>query len=199
MEGSMFETYSGDLLRTYRFYAGERTWSLRAALSCAANPGVHAVTSYRLGHWLLRKSVFTKSSLTPLYLVATLFVRALWGIEISRNAVIGPGLYVAHFGAVTIGGGAVIGRNFDIASGVTIGASGYGEKRGTPAIGNNVYVATGAKLFGRISIGDNVKIGANAVVTQDVPNDAVVALSPGFTILSMKGNQSMHPLPSKWH
>ena len=57
---------------------------------------------------------------------------------------------------------------------MTIGVAGKGEKRGCPIIGDNVYIAPGAKLFGKIKIGNNVKIGANAVVYKDIPDGATV-------------------------
>ena len=76
---------------------------------------------------------------------------------------------------------------------VTIGRSGHGENYGMPVIGDDVYIAPGAKLFGKIRVGDNVKIGANAVVHRDVPDNAVVA-SPGFQIVSLKGNRRRAPL-----
>jgi serine O-acetyltransferase len=69
---------------------------------------------------------------------------------------------------------------------VTIGLSGRGEKHGAPTIGNNVYIAPGAKVFGKIHIGDNAMIGANAVVHKDVPDNAVVVLDPGFKIVRFR-------------
>src|SRR6266850_6129103 len=79
---------------------------------------------------------------------------------------------------------AVIGRNFNLSQCATIGTGGSGEKMGAPAIGDGVYVAPGARVFGRITIGSNVKIGANAVVYKDIPDNAVVALDPGFRLIS---------------
>lgn len=76
----------------------------------------------------------------------------------------------------------------NISQQVTIGVSGQGEKRGCPVIGDNVYLASGAKLFGKIKIGNNVKIGANAVIYKDIPDNAIVVLDPGFKIISYKGN-----------
>ena len=66
--------------------------------------------------------------------------------------------------------------------------SGQGEKGGVPTIGDNVYLAPGACVFGKISIGNNVKIGANAVIYKDIPDNAIVVLDPGFKIVSYKGN-----------
>jgi serine O-acetyltransferase len=61
-------------------------------------------------------------------------------------------------------------------------------------IGDDVYIAPGAKVFGNITAGNNVKVGANAVVYRDLPDNAVVALSLGFQIISYKGNR---PRPLK--
>jgi len=71
---------------------------------------------------------------------------------------------------------------------VTIGVSGRGEKEGCPTIGDHVYVVPGAKLFGKIRIGNRVKIGANAVIYRDISDMAIVAMKPGYEILSYKGN-----------
>ncbi len=67
-----------------------------------------------------------------------------------------------------------------------MGVSGKGEKRGVPIIGDNVYIAPGAKIFGKIKIGNNVKIGANAVVYKNIPDNAIVVLESGFKIMSPK-------------
>jgi serine O-acetyltransferase len=108
----------------------------------------------------------------------------MWGIELPRETDIGAGFYITHFGGIIISPAAKIGKNFTISQGVTIGVSGQGEKRGVPVIGDNVYIATGAKVFGKISIGNNVKIGPNAVVHKSIPDNAIVVSYPGFKILS---------------
>ncbi|UVT17875.1 MAG: serine acetyltransferase [Nitrospira sp.] len=116
-------------------------------------------------------------------------IRSKWGIEISRSAEIGRGFYIGHYGGITISGLARIGRDVNISQLVTIGVSGRGENRGVPIIGDNVYIAPGAKIFGKIRVGNNVKIGANAVVHKDIPDDAVVVLDPGFRIISFRGKR----------
>ena len=121
--------------------------------------------------------------LEPLYIILYCRVRSKWGIEIPRGTVTGKGFYIGHFGGITISGDAKIGENVYISQQVTIGVSGQGDKRGVPTIGDNVYIAPGAKIFGKISIGNNVKIGANAVVYKSVPDDSVLVLDPGFKIL----------------
>ena len=103
-----------------------------------------------------------------------------------RNTKIGEGFYIGHFSGIVISSAAVIGKNCNISQGVTIGISGKGEDRGCPIIGDNVYIGAGAKVIGRITIGNNVAIGANAVVTKDVPDNAVVVGIPA-KIISMDG------------
>jgi serine O-acetyltransferase len=125
----------------------------------------------------------------PLHLILLRRIRSKWGIEISRSAEIGAGFYIGHYGGITISGFSKIGRNVNISQLVTIGVSGEGENRGAPTIGDNVYIAPGAKIFGKIHVGNNVKIGANAVVHEDIQDNAVVALDPGFRIVSFKGNR----------
>jgi serine O-acetyltransferase len=91
-----------------------------------------------------------------------------YGIDISRDARIGSGLYIGHFGGIFVSGGVVIGNNLNISQGVTLGQQNRGGRMGHPIIGNNVYIAPGAKIIGRVQIGDFAAIGANAVVVNDV-------------------------------
>jgi serine O-acetyltransferase len=161
----------------------------------ALSSGFQAVVVYRFGRWALERPRAARLFLDPLYGVLALGVRVLWGIDISRRADIGPGLYIAHAGGIVIGPNVVIGAACNLSHNVTIGLSGKGESYGVPAIGDDVYIAPGAKLFGKIRVGDNVKIGANTVVHRDVPDNAVVA-SPAFQIVSFKGNRRRAPLQS---
>lgn len=101
-----------------------------------------------------------------------------YGVEISPKTKIGKGLSIAHIGGIVIHQDAVIGENLNIRQGVTIGNS----KSGVPIIGNNVFFGAGAKAIGGITIGDNVVIGANAVVTKDFPDNVVVAGVPAKII-----------------
>lgn len=93
------------------------------------------------------------------------------GFSIPIN-VFGPGLAILHYGTIVVNSGARIGSNCRIHTGVNIGAQlGRGEE--VPRIGNNCYIAPGAKLFGAIEIGDNTAIGANAVVNRSFPEGNV--------------------------
>lgn len=181
----IFAALRADIRRTYELLEGGR---LRRVVNCARTPGVQAVAAYRFGQWLERRFLLVRVVLEPFFLVAQFLVRALWGIELPRKARIGPGLYIGHFGGITVSPDTVMGEHCSISPGVTIGLSGQGERLGVPTIGDNVYLAPGAKLIGKIRIGSNVKIGANAVVYRDIPDNAVVALDPGFRIVSFSGN-----------
>jgi serine O-acetyltransferase len=123
--------------------------------------------------------------LRPLYPVARLVLKHYtfkFGIAISPRTKVGPGLYIGHWGGVIVSGDAVIGRNCELSQDVTIGVQNRGLRKGVPTIGDNVYIAPGARIFGGIKVGDNVAVGANCVVTKDVPDCSVVVGIPGRVI-----------------
>jgi serine O-acetyltransferase len=157
---------------------------LKRTINALRTPGLQAVAVYRYGQWTLQRAVLLRILLDPVYLFAHFLVCVLWGIDVPRTARIGPGLYVGHFGGIIIAPDVVIGSHCALSQGITIGLG----KDGVPTIGNHVYIAPGARIFGGIRIGNNVKIGANAVVYRDIPDNAVVVLDPGFRIISFAGN-----------
>lgn len=111
-----------------------------------------------------------------------------YGISIPFNTQIGKGLYIGHFGGIIVSSRAVIGDNCNISQNVTVGVANRGKNKGYPTIGNNIYIGPGAKIFGSIKIGDNAAIGANCVVTKDIPNNAVVVGVPG-KVISYEGSK----------
>lgn len=115
-----------------------------------------------------------------------LLMQRHYGIQIPISVKIDDGFYIGHFGTIVINSSVVIGRNVNISQGVTIGRSNRGKNKGVPTIGDGVYIAPGAKIIGNIHIGNNVAIGANAVVVTDVPDNACVAGVPA-RVVSMKG------------
>lgn len=126
---------------------------------------------------------------TPYKLLLTLWFESLskkLGFSIYPNTC-GPGLSIAHRGTIVINNGVIIGFNCRIHVCVNIG-----NYNGTPIIGNNVYIGPGAKIFGGIEIGDNVAIGANAVVNKSIPSNVTVAGIPG-KIISKKGSKDLIP------
>lgn len=101
-------------------------------------------------------------------------------IEIPTNVQIGRGLLLLHPHAITINSKAVIGDNFTIMKGATIGNIKGGKRNGTPIIGDNVYVGLNSTIVGNVTIGNNVLIAANTFVNFDVPDGAMVIGSPGI-------------------
>jgi serine O-acetyltransferase len=110
-----------------------------------------------------------------------------YGIAISFKAKIGPGFYLGHHGGIVTNEDMRIGKNCNLSHDVTIGVSRRGERAGVPVIGDNVYIGPGAKIFGKIAIGNNAAIGANCVVTKDVPDNGVVVGIPG-RVISYEGS-----------
>ena len=105
-----------------------------------------------------------------------------YGVFLDISTQIGPGLYLAHGCGIVINRRAVIGENCNIGQHVTIGSKSRGERAGNPVIGDRVYIAPGAVIIGAITVGDDAAIGANAVVTRDVPPGAVVVGVPAEKI-----------------
>ena len=105
----------------------------------------------------------------------------------AAKAEIGPGFYIGHFGCIFVSTKARVGSMCNISPGCTIGVAGRGPDRGAPTVGDRVYIGNGAKILGKIRVGNDVAIGANAVVTKDVPDEAVVAGVPA-KIISYRGS-----------
>lgn len=103
------------------------------------------------------------------------------GIQIPASTEIGPGLRIVHFGHIVINPGTVIGKNFNVAQGVNIGNS-EGKRRGTPLIGDNVYVAANAVIVGNVTIGNDVFIAPNAFVNIDIPDGCIALGNPAQII-----------------
>jgi len=183
--GETLRRMNQDVLRVCAM-SRERWWA--RALACLRSPGLHAILVARFGHWLQKRNVLVRLLLEPWYSLLYRHMRTAWGIEISRSCQIGAGLYIGHFGGIIVSPQAKIGCNMCISQGVTIGVSGRGEKWGAPEIGDDVYIGAGAKVIGKIHVGNNVKIGANTVVYEDIPDNAVAA-APGYRIISYKGNR----------
>lgn len=110
-----------------------------------------------------------------------------FGISIPFETQIGSGFYIGHFGGIVVNERSVIGKNCNISHGVTLGESNRGRNRGCPVIGDNVYIGPGAKIVGAVRVGNHAAIGANCVVTKDVPDHAVVVGIPG-RVISMDGS-----------
>lgn len=101
-----------------------------------------------------------------------------YGFQIYPETQIGEGFYLGHWGSLVINPKVIIGKNCNIAQGVTIGQQNRGKNEGYPVIGNQVWIGTNAVIVGNINIGDNVLIAPNAYVNFDVPNDSIVTGNP---------------------
>jgi serine O-acetyltransferase len=148
------------------------------------NPVVWAIAFYRLRNWVnvTNPPILIRIPVVVFCFVPNRFCEAFFAMGISARASIGEGLYIAHTGGVTISQQAVIGKNCDISHRVTIGASAMGRE-GSPVLGDNIYVGTGATLVGRIRIGSGAKIAANTLVIDDVPEGATIMGVPGRILL----------------
>ena len=135
--------------------------------------GFHALLLYRLAHGMWKRRIpFVPRALAQV-------ARFLTGIEIHPGATIGSGLFIDHGMGVVIGETTEIGDNVTLFQGVTLGGTGKQRGKRHPTIGRHVVVGAGAKVLGPIEIGDYVKIGANSVVLQDVPDHSTVVGIPG--------------------
>ena len=147
--------------------------------------------AYRYIFWMRTSFYLKQRPIVVLLYALTRYI--LWRLSnklqiyIPYNTKIGPGFYVGHPGNIVVNWAATIGSNCNLSPGVVIGISNRG-KVGCPEIGDNVFIGPGAKIFGKIKIGDNVAIGANSVVTSDIPDSAVVVGIPA-KIISYKGSK----------
>jgi serine O-acetyltransferase len=121
-------------------------------------------------------------TLFPLCRVILRHYRVRFGISVPYRAQVGAGFYIGHYGGIFVSYQTIIGKNRNISQGVTIGKGNRGKNKSHPIVGDTVYIGPGAKIIGAVKIGNNVAIGANCVVTQDVPNNAVVVGVPGRVI-----------------
>lgn len=142
--------------------------------------------------WLFRVAAYLKSkknflARVSLMIVSVLYKHQQWltGIQLPIGTKVGSGLAFVHFSNIVIGGDVILGNNCTIFQGVTIGSM-RGVGGGRPLLGNNVVVFPGAKIIRNVRCGNNVVIGANAVVTKDVPDGVVMAGIPA-RIISNKG------------
>jgi serine O-acetyltransferase len=140
--------------------------------------GFWALVVYRFGRWRygIRPALLRKP-FSALYHVLFKGVQIVTGIELPCEVEIGKNFVIDHHGGIIVSGYARFGDNCRIRTGVVIGL-GKVDDPCAPEFGNNVDVGAGAKVLGRISIGDNVLIGANAVVVRDVPSNSIAVGIP---------------------
>lgn len=131
--------------------------------------------------------------MSMIYRVLKTLSQILTGIDLPCEVAIGRRFRIEHFGGIIISGDAVIGDDVVLRHGVTIGLK-HRDDPGSPVIGNRVDIGAGAKLLGKIRIGDDVLIGANAVVITDVPANSIAVGVPA-RILPRKSRNESIPQP----
>jgi serine O-acetyltransferase len=169
----VFDHIKADYRRYRQSHAGHGfpVGEMRALLSY----GFLTTTVYRYGRWC--RGIQPRPLSYPFKLLYSLLATVcelVFGIDISTNVSIGPGLYIGHFGGIFLHGD--LGRDCSVGQGVTIGYKGAGKSSRPPTIGDNVYIGTSAVIVGDIRIGNNVIVGANTTVVKDVPD--------GYTVVS---------------
>jgi serine O-acetyltransferase len=170
----------------YLVYSDLYRYRGRASLYLVLRELVWGVTTkysicMRTAAWLSTRSL----AWLPLYFLARLMHRHYtikYGINIAYQTQVGPGFHMAHNGGINVNPRVRIGRNCNLSQEVTIGISNRGKWKGVPTIGDNVYIGPGAKIFGAVHVGNNVAIGANCVVVEDVPDGVVLFGVPGRVI-----------------
>lgn len=132
---------------------------------------------------IYRKCQNAKNKLSKIYHVLRLqSLQKKTGIQIPYKTEIGEGFYIGHFGSIVINPMAKIGRNVNVAPGVTIGQENRGKRAGVPTIGNEVWIGTNAVIVGNITIGDDVLIAPLSFVNFDVPSHSIVIGNPAKII-----------------
>ncbi|MGI9228327.1 MAG: serine O-acetyltransferase [Gammaproteobacteria bacterium] len=142
-----------------------------------AYPGLHAILLHRFNHWLWQ---------CRLRLPARLFshlARFITGIEIHPGARIGRRFFIDHGMGIVIGETTDIGDDCSIYHGVTLGGTSWQKGKRHPTLENGVIIGAGAKVLGPVVVGENSRVGSNAVVVKDVPAEATVVGIPGHIVV----------------
>ncbi len=140
-------------------------------------PGVHAILLQRLAHRLWKAGLRYPARLL------SWFARLLTNIDIHPGATLGRRFFIDHGAGVVIGETAEIGDDVTLYHGVTLGGTTWNKGKRHPTLGNGVVIGAGAKILGAITLGDNVRVGANSVVVKDVPAHRTVVGIPGKVVL----------------
>jgi serine O-acetyltransferase len=140
--------------------------------------GLWVMVVYRLGRWRYGvRPAALRVALSAVYKVLKLASQILTGIDLPCEVKLGRRFQIEHFGGIIISGDTEFGDDCIVRNGVTIGLRRTNE-RGAPVFGSRVDIGTGAVIIGRIRVGDDVSIGANAVVLTDVPSNSIAVGVP---------------------
>ncbi len=166
-----------DLLNAYKNYdpAAKSMWEIAFLY-----PGPRAIRWHRVAHFLYQREF---------YFLARLISessRFLTGIEIHPGAKIGKRLVIDHGMGLVIGETAEIGDDCILFHGVTLGGTSFANTKRHPTIGDRVLIGAGAKILGPIEVGNDCRVGANAVVTKNVPQGTTVVGNPAVELSKQK-------------
>ncbi len=146
-------------------------------------PGFRAIAVYRFGVWRMRiDNRLLRAPLSFIYRRLFIRIRNRYGIELPYSAQVGRRVTLEHSHSIVIHGNSVIGNDCYIRQGCTLGNKSLDAPFDAPVLGDRVNVGAGAKLLGRVLVGDDATIGANSVVVKNVPSGAVAMGIPA-TIL----------------
>jgi serine O-acetyltransferase len=137
------------------------------------SPGLHAVWSHRLAHRLWERRAYK----LPARILSNV-TRTLTGVEIHPGATIGRRFFIDHGMGVVIGETAIVGDDVMLYHDVTLGGRSLAKVKRHPTVGDRVTIGSGARVLGDVTIGDDSQVGANSVVTRDVPAGAVAVGIP---------------------
>ncbi|ANF50430.1 serine acetyltransferase [Chryseobacterium glaciei] len=157
------------------FYRESGKWlSTFEILTKCINPNLHFI-------YILRKAQKHKEKAVMgiFWRIVLRHYQIKYGYQIYPETEIGEGFYIGHWGSLVINPKAKIGKNCNIAQGVTIGQQNRGRFVGFPTIEDEVWIGTNAVIVGGVTVGRNVLIAPNAYVNFDVPADSVVVGNPG--------------------
>lgn len=149
-----------------------------AHYSLLSSQGFWVMIVYRFGRWRYGvRPALLRKPLSFVYRLMKLASQILTGIDLPCEATVGRRFRIDHFGGIIISGDAVFGDDCVVRNGVTVGLQ-RTDDPGSPVIGNRVEIGAGAKVLGKIRIGDDVLIGANAVVVRDIPSNCIAVGVP---------------------
>ncbi|WP_426483888.1 serine O-acetyltransferase [Flavobacterium sp. 2] len=152
--------------------------------------GFWAIFQFRIAN-LIHNKVKWKLFRFPLLVLILLWQKSIeicTGISIPYAVKIGHSFYIGHFGGIIINSNVIIGDNCNISQGVTIGVSGINENRGTPVLGDEVYIGANSVIAGKITLGNNVVVGACSMVKDSFPDNSIVLGVPAV-LISQKGSK----------
>ncbi|TJY61970.1 serine O-acetyltransferase [Sinimarinibacterium sp. CAU 1509] len=184
----MFARIREDIASVFeRDPAARNTWEV---LTCY--PGLHAIWAHLISHWLWTHGLRWLARLN------SNLARLITGIEIHPGARIGRRFFIDHGMGVVIGETAEIGDDVTLYQGVTLGGTSWNKGKRHPTLGNGVVVGAGAKVLGPFTVGDNARIGSNAVVVKEVPPGATAIGIPGRIVREQAPSEHVQNLAQRY-